>query len=557
MVSLDTAILDSPAVEAPRKTAVSKRPVPKYLLIPTTVLFVLLYALPILSFPPGRDQGTYLEIGQSLLRGEHLYAQLWDNKPPGIFLVYAGIVKLFGRALWSPAIVDIILLLAISYLLFRFAETYLGREGAALAVVIHAAWHSSMRYFWIVQPETIQVLCVLGAFVLLAIPSKSWRMRCFAAGLVCGFGFWQKYNFVAFLPVPLFLPFLDFQALDERSPRLALCISWKEWLTRALWVACGFSLTALAVMSWIFLSGGLPMMRESQFEVLPRYAHMAMTEQPHYWLMAVVRTYFSLRPETVFTTLVALVVGWLTRDLKRMLPIFFSAAVALAATAMQVRFHSYYFLVCYPFFAALWAYLFLRLFEAATATKQLLMRHGQRLAAALVWVLFANIVFWPIPEQITKLVTQYEELQQWYTHRDTFYANYPEQLSIELLRGQFEVVRYVEKTTQPGDSIYLWGSNSLIYFLTDRQPPTRFVLNLGVVAKWGKESWKNEIMQGIETARPRLIIVTRHDSLPTITYEAKDSEQYLDTSFLQLNNYINQNYTRAIDFEDFTIYKRN
>lgn len=520
-------------------------------------LFVLVCALPILSFPPGRDQGTYLEIGQSLLSGKHLYAQLWDNKPPGIFVVYAAIARIFGKVLWSPAVVDIVLLLAISYLLFRFVEPYLGYGGAALAVVIHAAWHAGMRYFWIAQPETFQVLCVLAALLILARRDKSWKMRCLAAGLVCGFGFWLKYNFVAFLPLPLLLPFLDSGALDEQPPRLALFISWPEWLARALLLATGFSLTVLAVMSWIFWTGAWPMMRESQFEVLPRYAHMATTGQPHYWLMAVVRTYFSLRPETVLAALASLIVGWRTRDLKRLLPIFFAATVALAATVMQVRFHSYYFQVCYPFFAALWAYLALRLYEAAKTLTRMLQQQSRKLSAALMWVLFANIAFWPIPEQITKLIMQYEALLQWRDNPETFYANYPEQLSIELLRGQFEVVRYIQQTTQPEDSIYLWGSNSLIYFLTNRQPPTRFVLNLGVIAKWGKEQWKDEIASDVESARPRLIIVTKHDALPTITYEDRDSEQYLHTSFLRLDSYINQNYTRAADFADFVIYRRN
>ena len=167
-----------------------------------------------------------------------------------------------------------------------------------------------------------------------------------------------------------------------------------------------------------------------------------------------------------------------------------------------------------------------------------------------------HLVFWPIPEQVTKLMMQYEAFQQWCTNRETFYANYPEQMSIELFHGQFEVVRYIQRNSQPGDSIYLWGSNSLIYFLTDRQPPTRFILNLGVVAKWSKESWKHEIMQDIETARPRLIIVTRHDAMPSITYETKDSEQYLHSNFVQLNDYINRNYRRTADFEDFAIYER-
>jgi hypothetical protein len=113
-------------------------------LLALAVLFVVVRALPILSFPLGNDQGTYLTIGQGLLEGKQLYRDFWDNKPPGIFYLYAGIAKLFGRAMWSAAVVDILLLLLISYLFFRFTAPYLGRAGAAIAVMVHASWHGEM-----------------------------------------------------------------------------------------------------------------------------------------------------------------------------------------------------------------------------------------------------------------------------------------------------------------------------------------------------------------------------------------------------------------------------
>ncbi len=91
--------------------------------------FVLVRALPILTYPLGRDQGTYLTIGQGLLEGKQLYRDLWDNKPPGIFIAYAGIAGLFGKVMWSAAAVDILLLLVISYLLFRFTEALSGPRG--------------------------------------------------------------------------------------------------------------------------------------------------------------------------------------------------------------------------------------------------------------------------------------------------------------------------------------------------------------------------------------------------------------------------------------------
>jgi hypothetical protein len=373
---------------------------------------------------------------------------------------------------------------------------------------------------------------------------------------LCGFAFWQKYNFVAFIPLLLTGPFLDLKALAYRPPRLALSISFRDWVSRTKFVAAGFASVVVAVMAWILLIGAWPAMRESQFEVLPRYAAMGIAHNPHYLLSAFVLSYFLLGPATVFVTLAALTIGWLTRDLKRLLAIFLVAATALASTMMQLRCHDYYYQICYPFFAVLWGYLAVKLYETAQALTNLLKKQNRRLAATLVWVLIANVFFWPIPTQISSLSLHYAQLLRWREDPQTFYANYPQQLPMELLKGQLEVVRYIQKNTTPSDPIYLWGSNSLIYFVTGHQAPTRFILNLGVVAQWGQASWKQEIMQAIEQSQPRLIIVTRGDAVPTITYEDMDSEEFLHNKFLVLDNYITQNYKKTAEFERFVIYQR-
>ena len=77
------------------------------------------------------------------------------------------------------------------------------------------------------------------------------------------------------------------------------------------------------------------------------------------------------------------------------------------------------------------------------------------------------------------------------------------------------------------------------------------------MAKWGEPSWKEEIVDAVEAARPTLIIVTQGDELPTITYVKLDSEQYLSRSFPRLNTYITQNYKIAANFDHFVIYKAN
>jgi len=103
---------------------------PRWLLVP--VLFVFLRVLPNITYPIGRDQASFLVIGESLLRGQRLYRDLWDIKPPGIFFLYAVLAKLFGHVMWSVGLVDIVWLLLISCCIFWFVERYLGTVAAAI-----------------------------------------------------------------------------------------------------------------------------------------------------------------------------------------------------------------------------------------------------------------------------------------------------------------------------------------------------------------------------------------------------------------------------------------
>jgi hypothetical protein len=525
-------------------------------LIAIALLFVAVRALPILSFPLGRDQGTYLTIGQGLLEGKQPYRDLWDNKPPGIFYLYAGIARVFGRTMWSAAVVDILLLLLISYFLFRFTELYLGRAGAAIAVMVHASWHGEMKYFWIAQPETFQVACVLAGYLLMKRRGQRWKATSFAAGLVFGYACWLKYNAVAFLPFLLFLPFLDATGLDREPPRVSLSIPWRNWLVRAALLLAGLAAAIGIVLAVIVLKGAWPAMKEVQFVVLPRYAAMAIQRNPHYLLSVFVRTNYYLGVWNLWATLAGLLVGWRRRDLRRFAPIFLAASLAYIATVMQVRFHDYYFQTCYPFFAAIWAYLVVSIYEGTCVLARDFRRRGWRLAAGLFWIVFANAIFWPLPDEFNKLTMRYEELREWRADRETFYASYPRQLSFELLRGQFDVIDYLKKNARPSDSVYVWGSNCLIYYLSGHQAPTRFVSNLGIVSLWAQPSWREELVRDLRNAQPRFIIVTRHDALPTITYVNLDSENYLKI-FPKLDAFITENYKPVTDFESFVVYRRN
>ena len=103
-----------------------ERPRFPWVWLAATLGAVLARSLPNLRFPIGRDQATCCVIAQQMTEGLSLYRELWDNRPPGIFLLYAPFVKLFGPVMWVAALADIFVVLALSCLLFRFAYRHVG-----------------------------------------------------------------------------------------------------------------------------------------------------------------------------------------------------------------------------------------------------------------------------------------------------------------------------------------------------------------------------------------------------------------------------------------------
>jgi hypothetical protein len=237
-------------------------------------------------------------------------------------------------------------------------------------------------------------------------------------------------------------------------------------------------------------------------------------------------------------------------------PVFLGALSAYAATVTQVRFADYYFQGCYPFFAGIWAYLAVSIYEGSRSLAMNLRQRGWRLAAGLVWIVFAEAAFWPLPDEFNKLTMRYEELREWRADPKTFYSDYPRQLPFEHFQGEFGVIDYLQRNANPGDGVYVWSFNCLIYYLTGHQSPTRFVSNLGIISLWSPPSWRGELMRDLRRSQPRFIVVARGDQLPILTYVNLDSEKYLKT-FPEFDSFIATNYKSVADFDTFVVYRRN
>jgi hypothetical protein len=515
---------------------------------------VLLRALPNLRYPIGRDQATYCLIAQGLLRGKLLYRDIWDIKPPGIIYIYAIIVKIFGPVMWSVGIVDILLLLAVSTCIFKFAKRYLGAPAAAVAVVFNVLWRCSWGYTHAAEAESfITLFVLLGYLILMSGQRENWRGN-FAVGLLFGATFWVKYNAAPFFPALTLLPYLDLSGFDENPRRINLAIPWGVWFRRTAIIVAGFLLMIGAVLAYFWVIGDWRALMEDHFEVVPRYGSMFIHHIHNYTLYALTLTRVNFGPWTEAACAAALAIAYWRRELRIIAPVVIMAAAGFASTASQPRLSSYSFETAYPFFAMFWGYVLVKLYEGIVYIGELLARRNWRLVRVLMWIVVVEVVYYPLPGYAYDIGEEYSGLAAWVHSPHDSYLSYPFQFSLEKLHDQMAIIDYLRKNSAPSDGVYIWGTAPLINFITPRSSPSRFVANHALISPWGLAGWRQELIDELHRNPPRFIIVARHDEINLVSLTHDDSEQCL-RKYSALASLIAGRYESVKNLTDFEIYR--
>jgi hypothetical protein len=146
--------------------------------------------------PPGLDQSLFAYYGRGLARGLHLYRDLWDSKPPGIFALYALAVRGVGiehAAFGLDVAAAAASVLLAAWILRGVGRVALGAGAFAFAVLPSAPVFGGPMLAG--QAEPLMTPCLLAAMAC------TQRRALFAAGLLLGAAASMKLVALAWLPV--------------------------------------------------------------------------------------------------------------------------------------------------------------------------------------------------------------------------------------------------------------------------------------------------------------------------------------------------------------------
>ncbi|MCZ6905069.1 MAG: glycosyltransferase family 39 protein, partial [Acidobacteria bacterium] len=511
--------------------------------------------LPSLRLPLDRDHGVFLTMGRCILEGGIPYQDCWDTKPPGVFYLFAVIARLFGSSIWGVRVVDLFWLMALSYLLFRFAERALGPRVAALGVAFHSVAYFQLGYRNTANPESFLMLPVLGSFLIVLARRGKTVLKYSLAGALMGVAFWFKFNAIIFAPLVLILPYLERKSAAQRNSAVSDTPGKRgEWIRIILAFAGGLMLVGAAVPLYFLLTGAWQAFYETFFKVVPLYTQMAIERTPSYlwWSLAQLQMRLGLWTELMLAAVLAL--AWKPEERRKVAPVLLAALLGLVSVAVQFRFWIYSFATSLPFLSVLWAYVAVRIFGQFRSWSADFGIRSWRVARVLVWVVPVSLVLTPFVSFSADFFDRYRSAAIWARGPEAAHRDY----SWNALYGHWgemmEVIDFVKGNSDEGDSVYVWGFEPLIYYRSDRRSPTRFITNMPQIAPWCPPEWREELMRELRADPPTLLVVNRDDAVYPILYTRLDSEQSL-AEFPALTQFLTERYISARDFHAFHVFR--
>ncbi len=425
---------------------------------------------PVAALPFERDEGEYAYIAWRWLEGEVPYRDVFDQKPPGIFAVYA-LARLVGGAepaatRWTAQLFVLIALAALLALARRRDALDAGVAAGLFAAVLTVDWTLLGNA---VNTETL-ALAPLSAGAWTAWRARDER-RVFwtvTTGLLGG---------AALLMKPVVAPIVAFELLTAAwgaRPWAALAAGGLAAAAPALCTALGFVLAGAFDPFWdatvvnnLFYAGGTP-----------------LADYPRYFRLQVADSLSPFAPIYALALLAPLAgraargpgVGWIAGWL----------AVSLLAVSAGGFFRRHYFLLAVPPLALL----------AGLGLAGLMARLAARRAAIAATIALAGVA------------VAYAVLQSpWYYRPGGHEAKLVRIYGSNPFPEAVHLGRWLAERSAPEDRVFVYGSEPEVLVYAERRSASRYIYVYPLTMSAGDPSARQqEVLDTLRADPPRFLI---------------------------------------------------
>ena len=499
-----------------------------------SILLILAAGWPTLFFPFGRDQGIHASIAYALSEGIVTYRDVFNLKPPLTTAVHLLSQWIFGHSMMAIRALDLVFAsLAAMGLVSIVRRCGLPPVAGAFAAFGLAIIYCSQIYWNNSQTDAWAGFLVIGAAVAMlsgwARPEgHARRARMGLAGALLGLAFLLKYT-VGAAGILVFTPLLA-----GREARF--------FISDFIFVTLGGIAVLALVLLTMAAAGALGPFFEIQRYILGYIAHDPLDIPFGVQMMIIAQ-----HPITISVVIIGACVwllGLYTREAKLLHALIALWTVAGAASGfIQGRSFLYHFLPLVGPYSLL-------IGLAGWRGMQLARRLGMRFPA--IPVALIAVAIYPqtgagerIPRSIAALASD--------APVDTMRSYVQPMVDFDV-NATLAFNDRLSELREPGDSLFVWGYGTMLYFLQKEPPRYRYPYSWPFVVTFYDGRYTADLMDRLETVPPKHIVVQTGDATPWVTGRAESSKEFLE-SFDPLSEFIDTRYELIEEMPRFELWE--
>lgn len=435
-----------------------------------------------------RDEGEYAYGGQLLLRGIPPYTLLYNMKLPGIYALYALMIKLLGASPWGIHAGLLMVNIINSVLIFLIGRRLAGALAGVAAAGVFAVLSMGMPVQGMfANAEHFVIMAVLSGVLLLltALDRQSvWAMA--AAGFMFGGGFIIKQHGLFFI-------------LWGAGYGLGRCLLARRPGDRprawALSFSAGVFLPYIITCLWLYRAGVFPKFWFWTVEYASRYSTMFSWVSAWHLLSGRARDIISAAPLLWLSSGAGFIVlVWRYRGSQLFWLLSSFTFFSAMAVAMGGYFRPHYFVFILPAAALLAGLPFLFLSEIMAGCANRIIQYGLP-AVLLIMFLGASLYnqrhfLWEsTPEAVV---------------RETYWPNpFVESLAIG---------RYLKTHANKHDRLMVFGSEPQLYFYSGLKSASGYIYMYPLMEKQNFAlTMQRELIKEVERVKPRYLVMVNID----------------------------------------------
>jgi len=496
---------------------------------------IILVAAPFWNVPLSRDQGVYATCADVLLRGGVPFRDCWDTKGPAMHVTYAVARLIFGHRTYGPYALNAIAIAATSLVVAGLAYRLIGhRRWAYITGLLYGLLAIIVRFDMNAQPESFANFFALLGMLLIVLASRSARWWMYPiGGAALALAVAYKYALI----LPYGAAALALIALLPHEPPYR-----PRWAILTL-TAAGAVGVGLLFAIYLLIIGALDE-GLTHLEFIFLYFPRAQLNPDEYA--------FRSRPvEQTLLYIARLPAIWgaafagigLAIHKRRWYGWWLASALfaGIAVVWGQQRFTPYHWTASLPVLA---------LSMGALAHEIRLRLEASRFLHSVGWVTIGAAVVGNIAAFF--YADQWMILGAYLTGRQEAEAFFESQG----VWDHMVAADYIRARTDPHDKIWVWGHHTSIYYLAERESPTRFIYNEPLLMHirggnpWQAE-WRAEALDAIYADPPVYLLLTTFDRTFFDFQNPNDSWRDIP----EYNNFTRTHYIKEWEFGRFQFFR--